>query len=703
MSVRVVCGFCSVGCGLDVHMHDGEATGIVPAIDYPVNKGAACPKGWESLRVLDSEHRATRPLMRGRSGELEPTDWPTAAQAFTRRFKRIQEEHGEDSVAFLSTGQMVTEEMALLGAFARFGMGLVHGDGNTRQCMATSVVAYKQAFGFDAPPYTYGDLEESDVIVMVGANPCIAHPVLWERVLKNPHDPRVVVIDPRKTETAMVATTHLAIKPKSDLVLMYGLARILVKEGWVDSSYIEQHASGFEEMVAHVEEFVPERVAADSGISVKALMDLARTIHEGKRVSFWWTMGVNQSYEGVAVATAIINLALMTGNIGRVGTGANSLTGQCNAMGSRLFSNTTSMFGGRDFSNAEHRREVGEVLGIDAARISARQSLSYDQIVEGIAGGRIKGLWVIGTNPAHSWINQNGLAEILERLDFFVVQDMYHDTTTARHADLLLPAAGWGEKEGTFINSERRIGLVKKVARAPGLALSDFSIFKLLADYWGCAEIFEKWESPEAVFSLLSDLSRGRPCDFSAIEGYRELDQRGGIQWPLTPADGKTEVLKSERRLFEDGSFFHPDGRARFRVSKPRSMPEKPDKGYPLLLLTGRGSAAQWHTQTRTRISAILRRLYPAGAYLEVNPVDARAHGIEHARMIRVESRRGIMRAKAFVTRSVKPGQVFAPMHYEETNRLTDAVFDPESRQPSYKACAVRIRPVDYWEEEPRG
>jgi assimilatory nitrate reductase catalytic subunit len=279
---------------------------------------------------------------------------------------------------------MTTEEMAFLGSLAKFGMGMVHGDGNTRQCMATSVVAYKQAFGFDAPPYTYRDFEESDVIVLVGSNLCIAHPIMWQRVCRNRRNPEIIVIDPRKTETAMAATQHLAIKPKSDLTLLYGLANMLILENWIDESFIAEHTAGFEEFRRHVARFTPERVAAATGIRIEQLFYVARTIHQAKRASFWWTMGVNQSFEGVRTAQAIINLALMTGSIGRPGTGANSITGQCNAMGSRLFSNTTNLLGGHDFTNEADRHKVAGVLGIDVSRIPQQNSWAYDQIIEGI-------------------------------------------------------------------------------------------------------------------------------------------------------------------------------------------------------------------------------------------------------------------------------------------------------------------------------
>jgi anaerobic selenocysteine-containing dehydrogenase len=685
-----VCGFCSTGCGLNIHMKSGQAVNLTPDTAHPVNLGMACPKGWEALTPLAAPDRATTPLLRV-NGRLEPVDWDTAMQVFTLRFKAILDQHGPGSVAWLGTGQICTEELAFLGAFAKFGMGVLHGDGNTRQCMATAVSAYKESFGFDAPPYTYADFEESDVLVFVGSNLCIAHPILWQRVLRNPHRPEIIVIDPRKTETAMGATQHYALKPKSDLPLLYCIANILIERGWIDADYIAAHTSGFAEFAQHVKSFTPESVARTSGLAVSQLHQLAETIHRGKRVSFWWTMGINQSYEGTRAAQAIINLALMTGNLGRPGTGANSITGQCNAMGSRLFSNTTNLLGGHDFCDAAHREKVARILGIDPRRIPEHNSLAYDQIIDGIASEEIKGLWVVATNSAHSWINQVAVREIFGKLDFLVVQDMYHTTETAQAAHLVLPAGGWGEKEGTFINSERRIGLAKKVARAPGQALSDFNIVKLAAHYWGCGEMFSAWTSPEAVFQILKKLSRDQPCDITGIRDYQMLDTAGGIQWPLLESEIAPAV---ERRLFENGVFHHADGKARFIFGAPAEMPEPPDAQYPFLLLTGRGTSAQWHTQTRTGKSAVLRQLHPENIYVEINPADAAHAGIKTGLMVEVASRRGKLTARAFVTGTVAAGQVFIPMHYASANQLTHPSFDPHSRQPSYKACAVSIKPI---------
>lgn len=686
-----VCGFCSTGCGLNLHLAEGEAINLTPSTEYTVNLGMACPKGWEALTVLDSTDRAEFPLAGARSGSGTRISWSDALQTFCERMKSIQHQYGPEATAFLSTGQLPNEEMLMLGCLAKFGMGMVHGDGNTRQCMATAVTAYKQSFGFDAPPYTYADFEESDVIVLVGANLCIAHPIMWERVCRNRHNPEIIVVDPRTTETAVAATLHLDLKPKSDLELFYGLANILIGNGWIDRDFVEAHTSGFEEFAAHVANFDLDRVTMRTGINADTLNRVAEMIHQGQRVSFWWTMGVNQSYEGTRTAQSLINLALMTGNIGRPGTGANSITGQCNAMGSRLFSNTTSLPAGRDFENATDRAEVASILGVEDASIPTQNSWSYDRIIEGVRTGEIRGLWIIATNPAHSWIDQHDVKQLLGQLDFLVVQDMYHSTETAQVADLLLPAAGWGEKAGTFINSERRIGTIKKVRRAPGEALADFAIFKLIAEAWGCGHLFSRWDTPEAVFQSMKELSRGKPCDITGIAGYDMIDQCQGIQWPYTD---RAEAESRERRLFEDGGFYHGDGRAKFICESPRPLPEQTDDDYPLLLLTGRGSVAQWHTQTRTAKSRVLLKLSNIRCYVEIHPSDARHIGIRNSDEVTVTSRRGEVRAIAFVSPTVRPGVVFMPMHDATVNQLTLAHFDPYSRQPSYKNCAVRIHRV---------
>ena len=692
-----ICGYCATGCQLKIHLDkDGEAINLSPQAGYPVNLGMACPKGWQALDPLDSPDRATMPLLRGDSGNLLETDWTTALDVFTTRLKDIREKHGRESVAFLSTGQIPFEEMAFLGCLFKFGMGFLHCDANTRQCMATAVTAYKQSFGFDAPPATYADFEESDVIVLIGANLCIAHPILWQRVMRNERHPQIIVIDPRATETAQAATLHVALKPKGDLALLYALAYCILRDGRVDADSLA-HTEGIDEFSEFVKDYSPAAVADRTGQSVAAIEALALAVSgPNRRVSWWWTMGVNQSHEAVRTAQAIINLCLITGNIGKPGTGPNSITGQCNAMGSRLFSNTTSLVGGHDFADAAHREKIAAGLDIPLENIPSDPSLAYDQILAAAESGQIKALWIVATNPFHSWIDSGRLAALREKLEFLVVQDMYTTTESARVADLVLPAAGWGEKDGCFINSERRIGTLKTVRKAPGQALSDFRIFRLIAHAWGCGEMFAKWTDPEAAFKLLRDLTMDRPCDITGIDDYAMIDELGGIQWPFPEGMARSQVANLQsRRLFEGGQYYTPNGKAKFLFSPPADMPELIDIEFPFLMLTGRGTSSQWHTQTRTAKSDILRKLYPENVYLEIHPADASKLRLKEGDAVTVRSRRGEITVSAYLAPTVQPGQIFIPMHYPEVNRLTHSAFDPHSRQPNYKACAVALARKD--------
>ncbi len=685
-TTRLVCGYCSTGCSLDAHLRDGQAVNLTPTRSYPVNEGSACPKGWDALTPLAAPDRATTPLLHGR-----PVGWDQALTAFVDGFGGLLGEHGPDSVALLSTGQITSEEMALLGAVAKVGMGFVHGDGNTRQCMATSVAAHKQSYGFDAPPYTYADLEESDVVVLVGSNLAVAHPILWERLQRNPNRAEVVVIDPRRTDTAAGATWHVPVAPKGDLALLLGLLHVVIRDGLVDSAFVAEHCTGFDEVAAIARRWPSIRASEVAGVSATEIEDLAHLIGTGRAVSFWWTMGVNQGHQAVRTAQAIIDLALVTGNLGRPGTGANSITGQCNAMGSRLWSMTASLYAGRSFESETDRAAVADICGWPVERIPSRPSMAYDQIIEGIRGGRVKGLWVVATNTAHSWGDRGELAGLLDELDFLAVQDLYADTDTARHAQVFLPAAGWGEKDGTMINSERRIGLVKQVRRPPGSALPDFSILRLLARAWGCGGLFDGWATPEDVFRTMGALSAGTPCDHSGVSSYRQLDDAGGVQWP---APAGTGPWAGERRLFEDGRSYHPDGRFRLVAAEPEPTPQPSTETFPLTLLTGRGSTASWHTETRTGRSPVLRRLQPAHLLIDLNRADADELGVAEGDEVEVASAWGTLRCRARVGGLVQPGQAFLPMHDAATNVLTHPVVDPISRQPSYKDTPVAVRPI---------
>lgn len=627
-------------------------------------------------------------MRREKDGTITSLNWDESLGEMCAKFKQIIKDHGPEAVAFLSTGQITTEEFALLGALTKYGMGLPDGDGNTRQCMASSVVAYKQSFGFDAPPYCYADFEESDLIIVIGSNMAITHPIMWRRTRKNKHDAKIIVIDPRVSQTATKSDIHYQIKPKTDLFLFYGLAKNLIDKGWVDHDFVKHHTTDFAAFATHVQDFTLEKVSLETGLSISDIEELTRLIHENEHVSFWWTMGINQSYQGVRGGQSIINIALMTGNIGKPGTGANSITGQCNAMGARLFSNLSNMYGGRDFTNAKHREELAEILDIDVKLIPTRPSKPYNQIVEGIIDGTIKGLWVIATNPASSWIDQSNFLTALKSLDYLVVQDMYSTTATAKYADLILPAAGNAEKTGTFINSERRISVLNTPISPPGIALSDFDIFLKIADKWGCADLLQKWQTPEEVFEIIKDTSRGMVCDITGIKDYAMIEAENGIQWPYPENNPETD---NQRRLFTDHIFYHPDGKARFCFDSVAPVPEPVDDTWPLWLLTGRGTIFHWHTRTKTGKIAAFNRQYPEQPYILIHPSDAQTYNVKQDEMVTISSRHGKANVQIKLSDTMAIGQVFISMHYQVTNQLTCPSFDPLSFQPSYKATAVRI------------
>ena len=488
--LQTTCGYCSTGCNFTIEKGTEGSLKVIPKPDYPVNQGSSCPKGFLMLEPLKAADRGLSPHLRDDKGKMNPVGWDTALLALKDNFQRIQRQYGKESLAFISTGQMPTEEMALLGALAKFGMGTIHGDGNTRQCMATAAAAYKAAFGFDAPPFSYQDLEETDLAIFIGANPVICHPIIWNHLKRNQRNPKVIAIDPRCTETAVKADWHIPVRPDGLLSFLYGLSQLLITKGYIDREYIARHTYGYDDFAKEMASFDHSAASRRSGMDNDQLIKLAELIVRNDRVSFWWTMGINQNHQGVACARAVINLALITGNMGRPGTGANSITGQANAMGSRIFSNTTGLFGGRDFADTIHRREVADILNIDEALIPRVNSWAYDQILQGIEDGKIKGLWVVCTNPAHSWIGKGWLHRQLDKLEYLVVQDMYLTTETAQMADLYLAAAGCGEKEGTFINSERRLGVIRPVAQPPGDALTYFEIFRRVVEVWSCDGLF---------------------------------------------------------------------------------------------------------------------------------------------------------------------------------------------------------------------
>ena len=558
--------------------------------------------------------------------------------------------------------------------------------------MATSVVAHKQSFGFDAPPYTLNDAELSDTIILIGANPVIAHPVFWGRIREN-KDAKIITIDPRKSETAMNSDIWIDIKPKADLVLMYTLANVLIEKGYIDVNYIENHTEGYEEFKNHVSKFTLDKVEAETGISAERVIELAEIIHAGERVSFWWTMGVNQGYQAVRTAQSIINLALITGNIGRPGTGANSLTGQCNAMGSRAFSNTAGLFGGGDFDNPVRRKAVAEALGVDESALATKPTIPYNAIIEKAIAGEIKGLWVICTNPRHSWANNEEFEKCVKNLDFFVVQDIYEDTDSAKLCDLYLPSVPALKKEGVLINTERRLSKVNPVIDKEEGELSDFEIFYNIGKELGMGDLLNGWETPRSAFELLKKCSKGMPCDITGVtyemlEG-KNMEGSRGVQWPFRAGETLND---DERRLFEDGNYYTPSKKAKFHFEDIAENPTKTSEEFPYIFNSGRGTVGQWHTSVRSREIDESERIYSKESYAFMNPELAKELNITENERVSIASQNGVTKDFTIkISDNVKKNHLYAPIHYIETNALTPSVYDPYSKEPSFKTVAVNI------------
>lgn len=687
--IQSTCNYCALACNLDFYTEDGKIKRVVPTPHYPVNKGFSCIKGLNLDKQCTKFNGSKKPLLKMKDGERKAIEWKEAFEIFASKMTAIQEKYGKESLAYISTGQLPTEEMALLGHVGRSYMG-INGDGNTRLCMASAVVAYKQSFGFDAPPYTLKDLELSDTIFFIGANPVIAHPIAWGRVRKN-KDAKIITIDPRKSETAMNSDMWIDIKTKGDLALFYTLANVLIEKGWIDQYYINNYTEGFEDFKEHVKKYTLEDVEERTGISKMRVLELAKIIHEGKRVSFWWTMGVNQSYEAVRTAQAIINLALITGNMGREGTGANSLTGQCNAMGSRMFSNTTALYGGGEYNNKERRKVVADILGMDENMLPTKPTLDYEQIIKGINKGEIKGLWVVCTNPRHSFSNNEEFKKAMKNLDFFVVQDIYEDTDSSKECDLYLPSVPAIKKEGFLINTERRLSALVPVLEKEEDELSDYEILLGIGEALGMGSLLDKWRTPEDAFKLLRECSKGMPCDITGVT-YERLRDSKGIQWPCREGE---ELESDERRLFEDGKYYTPSGKAKLIFEDVTENPNATNEEFPFNLNTGRGTVGQWHTHTRTREIQAVTNIVSQKAYVDINRKDAERLNIKENDEVLIHSSNGhTSKFIARLTDNLKEKTLYAPIHYIETNLLTPSVFDPYSKEPSYKTVQVNIEKV---------
>lgn len=679
--VKTTCGYCSVGCGMLVGVRDNKAVAVRGNPDHPVNQGKLCPKGLSEHHILDAPGRARQPLLR-KDGVLTPVSWDEALDTMVARFSEIQRRYGKESLGVVGTGQLLTEECYTLGKLVQLGFGTRNNDGNTTLCMASAVSGYKLSFGSDGPPGSYADMESADVIVLIGSNIAENHPILCHRVDRTSPGtkPRtLIVVDPRVTKTAMMADIHLAVKPRSDIALLNGIAHILIREQLIDRGYIAEHTTGFEKFEQFVSTFTPAHVSSVTGLSEQQLIDVALLYGCAKAAFIGWTMGVNHSTQGAVTVAAINNLALITGNIGRAGAAPFSITGQCNAMGTRESGFTASLPGYRRFDSPEDREELARIWNISADRIPHARGLAYPDIIEAAVQGRIKALWFVATNPAVSFPNYNLLEYALRSVEFLVVQDGFHPTPTSEFAHLVLPAAIWGEKEGTYTNSERRVSKVNPVVSPPGEARSDFEIFLAIASRLGIKdELYPGWTSTHDAFLEWQRVSAGRMCDYSGFT-WKEIDDANGLQW-------------GGPSLYMDGHFATEDGRARIHMVPCDPFVEQPDVEFNFILNTGR-TVEHWHTRTKTGSIELLNDMVPR-AWLEMNPVDARRLELRPHDRVTIRSRRGFVAdLELRITGIVAPGQVFMPFHFAETNSnvITLGAFDPISREPNFKQCAVSV------------
>ncbi len=688
------CGYCSTGCSIEVGLNEqGTPVSSRGVADADVNRGKLCIKGiFEHELFRQTPGRGDKPLMRAQRFEpFRETGWDEALDKVGSEIQRIQGAYGRDSFAIVSTGQIMTEEFYTLGKLARGVIGTNNYDGNTTLCMSSAVSGYKRSFGSDGPPGCYEDFEHTECLLAIGSNLPEQHPIIYWR-LKEALEKRqfpVIVVDPRVTMFAQLADMHLPVNPGTDLVLLNALAHVILNEGLHKPEYIAAHTEGFEEFKALVEQYDPTTSAKICGIDEDTIRNVARVYARAGAAMTIWTMGINQSTHGSDGVVAINNLNLITGNIGKPGGTSLSITGQCNAMGTREWSSCSGLPGYRALEKEKDREEIARFWGIDPEFFPKQRGLFMTDILPAIETGQIKGLWLIATNPMTSMPNTARIRKILEKLEFLVVQDAYQDVETNEYSHVYLPAAVWAEKEGCFTNTERRVNLIRNVCPPHGDSKTDLWIFNEVARRFEQGRKIRFPETAEGAFNEMKQLSKGRFLDISGMS-YDRIEKARGLQWPCT--DGADQ---GSPRLYGDGVFQHPGGKAKLIPLPFIDNNERPDGEYPFWLNTGR-VVEHFHTRTRTGKVGNGNKFSPT-PYMEMNPDAAARLGIRHGEYARLTSRRGDAVVMVQLTQRVAPDSVFIPFHFHEcVNRVSLGLLDPHSRQPAYKQCAVRIeRAVD--------
>ncbi|MEM0940206.1 MAG: molybdopterin-dependent oxidoreductase [Bacteroidota bacterium] len=692
-SFKTTCSYCGVGCGI-IASKDRKGRLLVEGDkDHPVNKGMLCSKGMNlHYTVMDQSDRLLSPQMRwSKNHPLREVDWDTALDRAASVFKTFIKNNGPDSVGLYVSGQCLTEEYYIANKLVKGFFGTNNIDTNSRLCMSSAVVGYKETLGDDVVPIAYEDIELSDCIFIAGANPAWCHPILFRRIEKhkaeNPNL-KIIVADPRVTDSVTLADLHLQVHPGTDEALFHGIARYLIDKNHLSESFINDHTNGFHSLAKLVQAKTLEEYAAICKVPVDDIEKAARWIGFSKGFLSMWAMGLNQSTAGVNQNLALINLHLITGKIGRPGNGPFSLTGQPNAMGGREVGGLANLLAvHKNLNNPKHRKEVADFWGVE--KISEKPGMTATEMFDNLKTGKMKAIWIICTNPSVSMPNARWVDEGLKAAKFVIVQDISYRSDTINYADLVLPAAGWLEKEGTMTNSERRITYLQKAVDPPGSARPDLEILLDFGRRMGFKGF--DFQNAEEVYKEYTQLTKDTPIDISGLN-YQRLKEVHSIQWPVP-----TEDHPGTQRLFENGEFLTPDKRANIHSPGPYNEHETTSIDFPLILTTGR-IRDQWHTMTKTgKVSKLKKHI--GKPTLEIHPEDAQLRAIRPNDPVIIQSRRGEVRVNAQVTPNIKKGVVFLPMHWgkmlendhSRANNLTDGAVDPKSKQPGFKFSAVQV------------
>jgi ferredoxin-nitrate reductase len=688
------CCYCGVGCGIIAQKDSKGKLQIEGDKDHPVNKGMLCSKGMNlHYTVNDKSDRLLYPQMRyNKNMPLQKVSWDDALNRTAAVFKTFIDKYGPDSVAFYVSGQCLTEEYYVINKLIKGFIGSNNIDTNSRLCMSTSVAAYKMSLGEDSVPVCYDDIELSDCMYVTGANPAWCHPILWRRVeahkAANPNV-KIIVADPRRTDSCSIADVHLQINPGTDITLNHAIGRLLIENGDIDVNFIKKYSEGFNEYKKIVLQRTLSEAAQICGVDEADIQLAAKYIGNAKGFISMWTMGLNQSAMGVNKNLSLINLNLITGHIGKPGSGPLSLTGQPNAMGGREVGGLSNLLPAhRNLANPLHRKEVQEFWG--GTTISDKPGLTATEMFDALNEGKLKAIWIVCTNPLVSLPNVRTAEEALKKAKFVVVQEISNKPETLKYADVILPAATWAEKEGTMTNSERRISYMNKIVDAPGEALPDTEIICRFAKKMGFHGF--DFKDHDSIYKEHAQLTAGTNIDVSGLD-YDILKEKKTVQWPYSI----NEKGGGMARLFSDKKFYTPSTKAIIHAVPDAITSEQPDKDFPLILTTGR-VRDQWHTMSRTgKVSKLNKHI--AQAYIEINPTNASLIGIKENDIVMVRSRRGEVRVKAKITTDIKKGVVFLPMHWgkilgsdlNRANNLTSELVDPISKEPDFKFCAVSV------------